>query len=249
MSKDAKRQKDHRRREREFREKRASHAYLQPKPAPPPTLLFLSYDVTFDPIPDLSEPRLRLKRMMDKDAMYELNKQIKEDPTSAIPRLHTLVEAHPDVPMLYNWLTTAYTLSGDYAKADAVNTFNYERHPHYLFAVVYECHRHVREGNLDRAKQILDGKNDVKLMYPHRDLFHVAEVIGFHQMLVQYYLALDDVRSAEIALKALVRFDPDSEQTKTARKQIATAGLFSRVKSSEERATAPRRDMPARFAR
>lgn len=241
MSKDAKRQKERRRRERAFRERRASRDYLQPK-SPADSVIhlrLLSYDVSFDPIPDTDPASLRFEQAIGCDLAEKVYHQAYEQPALAIPRLEKWCNQFPDVPRIQNWLALAYSLKGDDAKSRETSRNLYEMHPDYLFAIVSECHAHIEAGDLDWVARRLDKKWDVKLLYPDRDVFHFTEVRAFHHMLVHYFLAAKDIPQAEISLKVLDQLMPDDMATNDARSRIAKArfgsGLFSRTASVPRR--------------
>jgi tetratricopeptide (TPR) repeat protein len=224
MRKEAKKE---RRRERSYRERRASRDYLKPKPAVKPIteLRLFSYEVSFDPIPDTSPESQQLERTVGYDALEELYWQAREEPADAIPRLEKLCKQFPNVPKLYNWLVLSYSLIGNDVKSREINRKLYEEHPDYLFAIVSECHRHIEEGDLDWVAQRLHKKWDVKLLYPYRDIFHFTEVRAFHHMLVHYFVAAKDIPQAEISLKVLEQLDSDDEATADARLRISMAKI------------------------
>jgi hypothetical protein len=237
MSKDAKRQKERRRREQTYRERRASRDYLKPKPRRDSTsrIGILLYEVSFDAIPDTTPASLRFEEAVPPDEAEKVYDQAKYEPALAIPQLEKWCREFPDVPRIFNWLATAYSIAGDEARSQEISHNLYERFPDYLFAIVTECHRHIDTGDLDWVARRLHRKWEVKLLYPDRNVFHFTEVRAFHHMLVRYFIAAKDIPQAELSLEMLNQMDPDDEVTVDARWLIAKAkigaGLFSRMAS------------------
>jgi hypothetical protein len=228
MSRDAKRQKLQRRREREFQEKRLSRAYEQPK-STAPAMRQVSYHVTYDPLPDPAVERI--ENEIGDETLEELNSQIREEPLRAIPRLEPLIREYPDVPMLQNWLAVAYEVAGDKSKSDEINQQLYERHPNYVFALARECCRLLHEGDVDRVTQILDRRFGLKIMYPHRNVFHITEVMAFSHMIVNYLVRIGEMEPAESLAKTMKKLDPDCAETQSANFAILAhkaRGFFSK---------------------
>jgi len=229
MSKDAKRQKLQRRRERDFREKKISRTYEQPKPPKSnhKTVILQSYQITSEAISDQKDPMMTLRGLLGGDAMEELFYQCKDEPSVAIPRLLQLIENHPNVPSLYNWLAVAYGRTGDNGKAGEINRLNYERNPEYLFALVNHCVPLLDGGQVQRVTEILNGRYDLQQLYPHRNVFHISEALGFYYMMVMYYVKLGKPKPAESLARVMEQLDPDCDQTLAARAMLASKLRFS----------------------
>ncbi|HZK79958.1 MAG TPA: tetratricopeptide repeat protein [Humisphaera sp.] len=227
MSREAKEKKNQCRRERNFREKRATKASLTPKSSPddlpPGGIIHLSYDITWEPL-EKDEPKVQALRDEFGDEQWsQLHSQLYDDPRKAVPVLEALLKRYPDVPSLYNWLGVAYQATGENAKAGALTRLNFERNPDYLFARVAMCEMLLRDGGVDEVTRILDKNFDLKFMYPCRNVFHITEVLGFEYLLVKYFLALGNTRQARIQLNFLEKIAPQHPVTKDARLLIARA--------------------------
>ena len=230
MRRDAKLQKARlRQRERLFRERRISRDYLKPKPsaAPENGLRLISYDVTFEPIPDLSAANQHFEVTIGKSAIQILYDQMYDAPEAAIPELERWCDQFPDVPRIHNWLATAHQMTGNEGKYQEICRQLYQQFPDYLFAIVSECHAHILAGDLDWVANRLDKKWDLTLLYPDRDVFHWTEMRAFQHLLVCYFTAVKNVAQAEVSLRVLEQLDPEDTATSDARRRIAIAKMSS----------------------
>ncbi|HSI10416.1 MAG TPA: hypothetical protein VK961_00165, partial [Chthoniobacter sp.] len=98
---------------------------------------------------------------------------------AAIARLEMLAGRHPDVTVLYNLLAAAYSRRGRMTDAMGVVEKNFKMAPEYLFARVQYAQMCLATGRTDAVPGIFDHHFDLKLLYPHRDTYHVSEFIAF----------------------------------------------------------------------
>ena len=119
-----------------------------------------------------------------------------DNPAEAARRLEPILERYPNVPRLYNFLRTAYASSGQQDKARDIAERNYRLHPTYLFAKLDCAADALARGEPQRVPEILGHKFDLKLMYPHRDAFHISEFVGLAGVVAEYFLAIDNVEYA-----------------------------------------------------
>jgi len=138
---------------------------------------------------------------------------VNEAPVEAIPKLVALIERHPDVPVFYNYLASAYLGVGDDERADEVIEENYRRNPDYLFARVNHAETCFRDGDLEGAAEALGGARDLPDLYPHRRRFHVSEVVGFTYALGRYHLETGNWDAADDCHKLLHRVAPEDPCT------------------------------------
>ena len=76
---------------------------------------FLRYDITTEPIEDR-----QFKRLPDhvKDTVQGLRDKAQSHPWRAIHKLNALIKKYPKLPMLYNYLSVAYSRVGQIEKAE-----------------------------------------------------------------------------------------------------------------------------------
>ena len=95
------------------------------------TVQIVEYEITSEPIED---PRyIRLPDQV-KDTIERLHHEFQRHPDRAIPELVALVNKYPHLPMLYNYLSVAYSRAGKREKAEEIVRENYQLNPDYLFA-------------------------------------------------------------------------------------------------------------------
>ncbi len=137
-----------------------------------------------------------------------------ESPAEAIPELVALIERHPDVPVFYNYLASAYQGVGDDERADEVIAENYRRNPDYLFARVNHAEICLRDGDVEGAAEALGGARDLRDLYPHRTRFHVSEVVGFTYSIGRYHMETGNWEAAEACHLLLHRVAPEDRITR-----------------------------------
>jgi tetratricopeptide (TPR) repeat protein len=199
-----------------------------PSPSPLPDMgraVYISeYEVTSEPILDRGYKRLPKKV---KEAIERLHDESQRRPREAIPELLELIEKHPDVPILYNYLSVAYSMSGQLEQSETVVRENYRRNPDYLFARLNYAEICLARGDYEKVAEILEHKFDLKLLYPKRKRFHISEVVNFMGLVGMYFLEIGERDIAEKYYDALQQIGPDYPITKRLCKRLFP-GLFRR---------------------
>src|SRR2546423_1356640 len=90
------------------REQFGHRMHLGELPEEAEVIRLLSYDITEEAMPGPGHGGTQIDEVLGADEREKLFRGAQEDPQSVIPRLRELVERHPDVPVLYNWLSVAY---------------------------------------------------------------------------------------------------------------------------------------------
>ena len=174
-------------------------------------LQLIEYEITAEPMHDDHYEQLPRHVQDDFDRLYFL---AQEQPLKAIPELEQWLEKYPDIPMLYNFLGAAYSRAGKHEQAERTVLENCRRNPDYLFARLNYADICLFRGEYTKVAEILENKFDLKLLYPHRSLFHVSEFTAFMRVIGTYFLGIGERKTAEVAYKALRKIDPDSEATR-----------------------------------
>jgi hypothetical protein len=146
-----------------------------------------------------------------------------------------LVQEHSGSPILLNWLTTAYQSAGDLAAAEAIANENFARNPHYLFARINVAEFALKRGELDRFREIFDNKFDLKLLYPHRNTFHISEYVALTSLLIHFFVRTKEIDAAQRLYDVLQQLAPDSDATKSCRLALQTALLLQLVSKATQR--------------
>lgn len=152
------------------------------------------YEITSEPILDRGYKRLPKKVKEAIDRLYDKSQR---RPREVIPELLELIEKYPDVPILYNYLSIAYSMSGQREKSEAMVRENYRRNPDYLFARLNYAEMCLARGDYKKVAEILEHKFDLKLLYPKRKRFHISEVVNFMGIVGIYFLEIGERDTAE----------------------------------------------------
>jgi tetratricopeptide (TPR) repeat protein len=176
-------------------------------PKPPddkPQAFYLTeYEITEKPLADKQLPQ---KVRAQYEELYCL---VHDQPKTVIGRLKELIEEFPNVPQLYNFLATAYSGAGETAKAEEMAELNYRRNPDYLFAKANYAELCLYRGELEKIPEIFDNTFDLKMLYPHRKLFHISEFVGFTYVMAAYFWRLGRKEVAERYFQMLQEVAPD----------------------------------------
>jgi tetratricopeptide (TPR) repeat protein len=180
------------------------------------------YEITSEPIQDRFYKRL--SRSV-KDAFERLHYESQSQPRKAIPELLEWIEKYPQLPMLYNYLSVAYSMAGQYDKMEAVVLENYRRNPDYLFARLNYAEICLKKGDYQRVAEILEHKFDLKLLYPKRRRFHISEVVNFMGLVGVYFIEIGARETAKKYYDMLDQLAPDHPMTKRLRRKLSPGFL------------------------
>ncbi len=181
-------------------------------PVPAAGLTTLNYEITDEPMREPVYERLPQQVRDQLDELY--HGMLLRKPREAIAVLQPLIERYPDVPQLYNFLHTAYQKLGDRDNSRRVLQETLERFPDYLFgrmAYAMDC---LQRGEPEKVPEILDGKYDLKLLYPERERFHISEVMGFYAVVAWYWHTQGERDRVETYYKLLRQLDPKHPNTR-----------------------------------
>jgi len=196
--------------------RRATQSHRQAQDAPG-IVYVTEYEITFSPIQDRRYRRLP-RRV--KDAIERLHDEAQRRPHKAIPELLEWIEKYPNIPMLYNYLSVAYSLAGQREKSEAVSQENYRRNPDYLFARLNYAEICLAKGEYEKIGEIFEHKYDLKLLYPKRKRFHISEVANFMGLIGVYFFETGEREAAEKYYKILQQIAPGYPMTKRLRRKL-----------------------------
>ncbi len=177
----------------------------------------VEYEITTEPIQDRHYKRLP-KHV--KDVIDRLYAEAQKRPNQAIPELLDLIEQYPNIPMLYNYLSIAYSGAGQLEKAEEAIRDNYQRNPDYLFARLNYAELYRARGEYDKIAEIFENKFNLKLLYPKRKRFHISEVANFMGLIGVYFLETDNRDAAEKYYDILKEIAPEYPMTKLLRRKL-----------------------------
>ncbi len=154
-----------------------------------------------------------------------------------IDKLTKLIDKHPTVPLLKNYLSVAYNLRGNHEKSIELNDRILAEHPDYLFGKLNKANEYIENSQFEEVHEILGEALEIKQLYPDRDVFHLGEITNFYKVVIRYYAAIENLELAENRLKILKKIAPDHYDT-----EDAEAYLFSlRMKKIKDQWTEERK--------
>ncbi len=182
----------------------------------------VTYEITDEPILDRQYRRLP-KRV--KDSIEPLHESVQNRPREAIQELLDWIEKYPNVPLFYNYLSVAYSRSGQDEKAEEIVRENYQRNPDYLFARLNYGELCLTKRDYDRIPELFDHKFDLKLLYPKRTRFHFSEVLGFMGLLGAYFFEIGERETAQKYYEVMKQINPSHVYTRRLRNKLSPGPL------------------------
>jgi tetratricopeptide (TPR) repeat protein len=164
-----------------------------------------------------------------RDALPGLRDLVLHDPRAAVRELRAWIEREP-LPMLYNWLSGAYSELGDTVGVMDTVRENYRRNPQYLFARVNYAEICLRDGDLAGAREALGESLDIRPLLGGRKRVHVTELTGYFYAVGLYHIKAGDREAAEKVYEMLDEVAPGEAPTEALRRLLRPRlrDLFSR---------------------
>lgn len=187
------------------------------KNATKPAIIHLDYQITYDALPHESLNQLPAPVQERVTELYHL---ARSEPQQAISPLLDMIDKYPSVPVFYNYLRIAYELTGQVDKVDALLEVIYHKFPDYLFAKTNYAFRCLRTLSLEKIPEIFNSKFDLKLLYPHRAVFHISEFTAFTGVMALYHFMISDRQNALKHYALLKQWAPNHELTQVVKSQL-----------------------------
>ncbi len=176
------------------------------EPDKPVVLEPIECEITFEPLPD---PLLDALPEPDRERRDELAARVHSGRgAGAAEELERLRDKYPHIPKLWNHLMVAYQDLGRFDEAYRTIEESFRRFPDYLFALTNYCLLCLSRGSVDEVEALLGKKLHVKLMYPHRNVFHVSEFIAFTGMVSEFLCVTGRPDAARTHLEMLQELAP-----------------------------------------
>ncbi|VAW30051.1 hypothetical protein MNBD_CHLOROFLEXI01-2940 [hydrothermal vent metagenome] len=193
-----------------------------------------SYKITDEPILDR-----RYKRLPNhvKDTVERLYFDSQRKPKEAIPELCELIKKYPQIPMLYNYLSVAYSRIGDGEKAEEITKTNIQRNPDYLFARLNYAEFFLQRKEYKKVAEIFDHKFDLKMLYPKRKRFHISEVVNFMGFIGVYFYEIGERDAAERYHEILQDIAPEYPMAKRLKKKLYPSMIVRLLNRLKKRQT------------
>ncbi|MFQ5601933.1 MAG: tetratricopeptide repeat protein [bacterium] len=172
----------------------------------PEFLEYREYKITFEPLknPNYFSPE---EDQLKAEELYNLSRSGSASKArKAIPQLLALMEQFPNNPIYYNYLAIAYSTAGEKKAATEVCKNCYKKFPEYLFAKCNYAQYLLDEQKFEELSAVFDNKFDLQMIYPDRDEFHISEVLTFFATMCRYFIAIDDLATADVYGNLLKEF-------------------------------------------
>lgn len=149
---------------------------------------------------------------LDSDRLSSLFDRVMEGDARVVPVLKQLVTAHPDFPLLKNYLASVYHVRKQHKKAWEVEREMFRLHPDYPFALLAEAKRHIRAENWEKTRETLGSTLKMRDVLPEGDGFHDSHWSHYYGTVATYYLRTDDVAAAQAILNAFDHYGFTGQQ-------------------------------------
>jgi len=157
----------------------------------------------------------RLEKMAEQ-ATLALNKR---DWRRAKRWLNKALALEPDSSSLLNNLAVVYQLQGRMEEAEAMILEIHQRNPNYLFARVSLARMTIRDGDLERAHELLDP------LFQRKKL-HFSEFDNLSAALIELHLAEDNRDAARAWFKMWESVDPENPKLNAYRRRVRQRSGF-----------------------
>jgi SEC-C motif/Protein of unknown function (DUF1186) len=134
---------------------------------------------------------------------HELNTQAFKGTVQIIKKLERLIEKHPKVPSLYNYLSIAYMIHGNAVKFEKINELAIKKFPDYPLAFINMAIMNIQKGDFDKAETLLGRNMELTDFLPDRQIFHISEVAQYYETTVRYFLNKREFELADNRLNML----------------------------------------------
>ncbi len=179
--------------------------------------VYADYKVTYKPI--INNQINKLPQEVQ-NQIGDLFITCQKDPQQSIPKIKKLLTRYPFIPQLFNFLTTAYSLLGEYDMAEKYALKCCQNHPEYLFAKINYAEIYQYKKEYHKIPPIFDNQPNLQLLYPSRNEFHLTEVVGFTSIWCTYFFETGDRLVAEEYYQIIKKLCPESPVAKRLQKMI-----------------------------
>jgi tetratricopeptide (TPR) repeat protein len=205
-------------------------------------LRLVSMNITDEALPD---PALEAIPKADLNRIEAISDNLRDRPEAHVEELDRLIEKHPNLPVLRNFLTVALEAAGEKERAKKVVEETARLFPSYIFGFCNQVSSLLHAGKVEEAKAMLEtGPRGPLLLLPlfdpSREVFHTSEAVAYGVMLGQYFLATERVAAAEAQLEMLEGIAPDHPHLEWLSDAIAHQHVISAIHSLRKKALQPR---------
>lgn len=212
-------------------------------PGPAAVVQVFSFEVDHEPV---GHPECDVMSEQDRSRLQEIGSALIEGAAGDrsrefIANLEVLRARYPRIPVIWNFLGTAFDLSGDQASAERLIEETHREFPDYLFGIASYVRLCIRRGEMDAVEQLIGRKLFIGAMYPDRHRFHVSEVLAYTSVVIEYLFLNGEADKARPSLKIMEQLAPDHPETTRCRRLFQQpelsmiAGAISRLRKGSKR--------------
>lgn len=162
----------------------------------------------------IEESNLAKMPSRDKAYLYQLCRQVQEEPLRVIPELLALQKQYPKVPAIANYLCLSYMHSQQEELYFATLMEARERFPEYLFGKIGLAEYYLNHQEHTQVPKTLEKKYEIWQHCPNVEVFHVSEVRSFFSVVGTYFARCNQIARALYHYCMLVDIAPDHHATK-----------------------------------
>jgi hypothetical protein len=156
-------------------------------------------NITFDPLPHKYSEEV----MLFIERMYAtgLRKGVVQE---SIKDLNILIGKYPNIPVLYNYLASAYEIDKNHLQSRIISKKCYDLFPDYIFgACNWARFLFFESGDPDVISKMFKNKFDLKDAFPKRKKYHISEFEQFYVLQGYYWAAKGNLEVAKMILAFL----------------------------------------------
>jgi tetratricopeptide (TPR) repeat protein len=214
--------------------KKRKHRRARPSKAQPrrtskaQKVIVTEYTVTYEP---LENTELLALPEDDQEEINELIFMVGTNPRSALAGFKKMAKKYPHIAILQNNIASAYSHLGENEKAYKLIKETYERFPDYLFGKINYAQFCLDRGDIDKIPDIFNNTYDLKMLYPERSVFHVAEVMSFSYVMAIYCIRIGRLDTAKVYYSTMKKVHPESEMLPKLEVLLGPSILLDRLKT------------------
>jgi len=141
----------------------------------------------------------------------ELFYKSRSQPQKSIPRIEKLIEQHPDIPSLKNYLYVALVTSRQMARAKKVLEDTLEKHPNYVFAIANIILNLNTVEELKEKEHLLGNPKDVRELEGYDCPVHISAFKNYQMAVAHFETVMGNESAAIERLDTLIDLEVEKE--------------------------------------
>jgi len=167
--------------------------------------------------------------------ILDLYYDVQNKKRGVINTLLKTIKKYPQVPQFKNYLTVAYSLSGNTEKAFECNNWILREHPDYFFGRVNLAAQYFEQKEYHKIPDVMGDCMEIHALYPERKVFHVSEVMAFNKLAVAYFSAVGNLEAAESRFEMMEKINAEHPDTHKAHKYLLPERMKNAIARKEEK--------------